>query len=155
MEPKLEILLVEDNPNDVELAMRAFSKRGLDKHIAVVSDGAEALDFLFASGSYSSRNPNHLPHIIFLDINLPKIDGFEVLRRVKENQRTRMIPVVMLTSSREDSDVVKSYQNGASSYVVKPIDYDLFIESVVELAKYWIELNQAPMLMTAQNRTTN
>src|SRR2546422_7831285 len=128
-----EILLVEDNPNDVELALRALRKQNLENKVFVVRDGAEALDFIFASGSYASRRIDSRPKVVFLDLKLPKVDGIEVLKRLKADDRTRHIPVVMLTSSQEERDVIESYRLGVNSYVVKPVDFSNFLHAVGEL----------------------
>jgi two-component system, response regulator len=142
----VEILLVEDNPNDVELALHALKKNNISNHIHVARDGAEALDFLFGTGPYADRNVNDVPKIILLDLKLPKVDGLEVLRRVKRDARTRLIPVVMLTSSREERDIVTSYDLGVNSYIVKPVDFQQFTEAVRELGLYWLLLNQPPQI---------
>ena len=139
----VDILLVEDNPNDVELTMRALKKAKLANPIFVVSDGAEALDFLFRTGAYAGRPP-HTPKVVLLDLKLPKVDGIEVLRRIKGDERTRVIPVVVLTSSREESDVVESYKLGVNSYIVKPLDFEKFVAAVEHVAVYWLLLNEPP-----------
>ena len=136
----VEILLVEDNPNDVELALHALKKNKISNHIHVVRDGAEALEFIFSAGAYSGRAP-HNPKVILLDLKLPKVDGLEVLRQVKADERTRSIPVVMLTSSREERDVVESYELGVNSYIVKPVDFDQFVDAMRQLGMYWLLLN--------------
>lgn len=138
----VEILLVEDNPNDVELTLHAFSKNHLANRIFVVRDGEEALNYLFAEGEYAERDINHRPRVILLDLKLPKVDGLEVLRRIKADPRTKMIPVVVLTSSREDRDIVDSYSLGVNSYIRKPVDFDQFNESVRTIGMYWLLLNQ-------------
>src|SRR5437016_5942121 len=120
----VEILLVEYHPNDVKLALRALKKHNLDKNVFVVKDGAEALDFIFAKGAYAHRSIENIPKIVFLDLKLPKVSGLEVLKKIKEDKRTRLIPVVMLTSSKEEEDIMQGYEYGASSYVVKPVDFD-------------------------------
>jgi len=140
----VEILLVEDNPRDVELTLRALKKHNLANKVHVVSDGAEALEFLFATGAYADRDVNHGPKLILLDLKLPKVDGLEVLRRIKADERTKAIPVVVLTSSREERDVVESYKLGVNSYIVKPVDFDKFLESVGEIGLYWLLLNEPP-----------
>lgn len=140
----VEILLVEDNPNDVELTLRAFKKNNLTNPIQVVRDGEEALEFIFGTGAYANRRIEDGPKIILLDLKLPKVDGLEVLRRVKSDARTKAIPVVVLTSSREERDIVESYQLGVNSYIVKPVDFDQFIESARLLGLYWLLLNQPP-----------
>ena len=140
----VEILLVEDNPADAELTLYALKKHAVANHIEVVRDGAEALDYMFCTGAYAHRRIEDHPKVVLLDLKLPKVDGSEVLRRVKTDPRTRMIPVVVLTSSREESDIVESYQLGVNSYVVKPVDFDQFTEAVRQAGLYWMLLNQAP-----------
>ena len=141
---EVEILLVEDNPNDVELTLRALKKNNLTNRVHVVKDGAEALEYIFATGAYASRDINHNPRVILLDLKLPKIDGLEVLRRIKSDERTKVIPVVVLTSSKEERDLVESYKLGANSYITKPVDFDSFVKAVAELGLYWLLLNQPP-----------
>lgn len=140
----VDILLVEDNPDDVELTVRALKKHNLANNMTTVSDGEEALDFIFARGSFAGRAMAHTPKLILLDLKLPKIDGLEVLRHVKADERTKPIPVVVLTSSKEERDIVESYRLGVNSYIVKPVDFDKFVESVCELGLYWLLLNQPP-----------
>ena len=140
---EVEILLVEDNPDDAELAIRALRKSHVANQIQHVSDGAQALDFLFGAGLYSERSMKNRPKVILLDLKLPKIDGLEVLQRIKSDSMTRTIPVVMLTSSRAERDLVESYQLGVNSYIVKPVDFEQFIEAVSHLGFYWILLNQS------------
>jgi two-component system response regulator len=140
----IEILLVEDNPADVELTLRALKKHNLANQVKVVSDGAQALDYLFGSGAYEGENSQPPPKVVFLDLKLPKVDGREVLRRMKANAKTRIIPVVVLTSSQEELDIAESYKLGVNSYVVKPLDFNKFVEAVSELGLYWVLLNQAP-----------
>ena len=142
---EVEILLVEDNPNDAELAMRALKKNKLANKLLWVKDGAEALDFIFATGNYSSRSVVNGPKVILLDLRLPKVDGMEVLRRVKGDERTRAIPVVVLTSSKEDRDVVESYQIGVNSFISKPVEFESFAKTVSELGFYWLLVNQPPV----------
>lgn len=137
----VEILLVEDNPNDVELTLYALKKNNLANQIEVVRDGAEALGFIFCTGAYAHRSTQDNPKVILLDLKLPKVDGLEVLQRVKSDSRTRMIPIVILTSSREESDIVESYQLGVNSYIVKPVDFEQFIEATRQLGLYWLLLN--------------
>ena len=144
-EKPIEILLVEDNPNDVELTLHALKKHNLGNRVEVVRDGAEALEFIFCSGAYAHRSVENGPRVILLDLQLPKVDGLEVLRRVKADPRTKMIPVVVLTSSREERDVVESYKLGVNSYIVKPVDFEQFTESVRQLGLYWVLLNQPPV----------
>jgi two-component system response regulator len=143
-EKAVEILLVEDNPNDVELTIRALKKNNLANSVHVVSDGAEALNFLFRNGPYSDRETTKPPRVIFLDLKLPKVDGLEVLRQVKEDERTRAIPVVVLTSSKEERDMVESYKLGVNSYISKPVHFDKFVDAVAELGFYWLLLNRSP-----------
>ncbi len=142
--PVVEILLVEDNPNDVELALHALKKNKLVNHIQVVRDGEEALDYIFCRGSYSGRNINDAPKLILLDLKLPKVDGIEVLRQIKSDPATKSIPVVVLTTSREERDVMKTYSLGVNSYILKPVDFDQFVDSVSQIGFYWMLLNQSP-----------
>ncbi len=142
----MEILLVEDNPNDVELAMHALKKNNLANNIHVARDGAEALDFLFGTGAFSDRLINRPPKVILLDLKLPKVDGLEVLKRIKGDERTRLIPVVVLTSSREEQDIIESYRLGVNSFIIKPVDFEQFTEAVRQLGLYWLLLNQPPVL---------
>jgi CheY-like chemotaxis protein len=141
----VEILLVEDNPADVELTLRALKKHNLVNRMHTVGNGAEALDFLFGTGAYSGKNRFLAPKVVFLDIKLPKVDGREVLRRMRADPRTKLIPVVVLTSSKEESDILEAYHLGVNSYVVKPLDFEKFSETVAKLGMYWILLNQAPV----------
>jgi two-component system, response regulator len=140
----VEILLVEDNPNDVELTLRALQKQNLASKVFVVKDGAEALEFIFATGSYSGRNVEEHPKVVLLDLKLPKVDGIEVLRKMKSDPRTKDVPVVMLTSSQEDRDVIETYKLGVNSYIVKPVDFSNFVHTVSELGLYWGLLNKVP-----------
>lgn len=142
----VEILLVEDNPQDLELAQRALRKANLTNRIHVARDGEEALEFLFCEGPHSARRIEDTPKVILLDLKLPKVDGLEVLRRLKGDPRTRTIPVVVLTSSKEQNDVVESYHLGVNSYIVKPVNFDSFVGAVQQLGMYWLLLNQAPKL---------
>ncbi len=141
---EVEILLVEDNPNDAELTLRALRKSNLANRVFHVKDGAEALDFIFATGAYTGRRVENGFKVILLDLKLPKVDGLEVLRRVKSDERTKTNPVVVLTSSKEERDVVESYKLGVNSYMVKPVDFDQFIQVVRELGMYWMVLNEPP-----------
>jgi len=141
---EVEILLVEDNPSDVELTLRALKRHNLANKVYVVKDGAEALDFIFATGAYARRDIYNRPKVILLDLKLPKVDGLEVLDRIKSEERTKVIPVVVLTSSREEKDIVESYKLGVNSYIVKPVDFDKFIQAVSQLGFYWLLLNQPP-----------
>jgi CheY-like chemotaxis protein len=138
------ILLVEDNANDEELTLRALTKSNIANAVAVVRDGAEALDFLFARGAYATRDSSDLPQVVLLDLNLPKIGGLDVLRQIRADERTKLLPVVILTSSQEDRDLVGGYLSGANSYVVKPVDFIQFAEAVRQLGMYWLVLNQRP-----------
>lgn len=142
----VEILLVEDNPNDVELTLHTLRKHNLGNYVHVVRDGAEALEFIFCTGTYADRQIENSPKVVLLDLKLPKVDGLEVLRQIKADPRTQMIPVVVLTSSREERDIVESYQLGTNSYIVKPVDFGQFTEAVRQLGLYWVLLNEPPML---------
>ena len=139
----VDILLVEDNPNDVELALDALREAKIANRIQVVGDGAEALDFIFRIGAYANR-PNHQPRLILLDLKLPKLSGLEVLARIRADPLTELIPVVVLTSSHEESDLVKSYRLHVNSYIVKPVDFDQFTTAVRQIGFYWLLLNEAP-----------
>lgn len=139
---EVEILLVEDNPNDAELTLRALKKHNLTNRVLHVKDGAEALEFLFANGAYDQRNVERTPRVILLDLKLPKVDGIEVLRKVKADERTRVVPVVVLTSSREDQDLRECYALGVNSYIVKPVEFENFVKAVSDLGFYWMLLNQ-------------
>lgn len=138
------ILLVEDNPDDVRLTLHAFEKCGVANQVVVVSDGAEALDYLFGTGAHAGRDTADRPALVLLDLKLPKIGGLEVLRRIRADARTGLVPVVVLTSSSEEQDMARSYANGANSYVRKPIDFDRFIEATRQLGLYWLLLNEPP-----------
>lgn len=140
----VEILLVEDNPSDVELTVHALRRNNLANRIEVVRDGEEALDFLFCQEAFSKRSFEQPPKLVLLDLKLPKVDGIDVLRRVKSDPRTRAIPVVVLTSSREELDMLQSYQLGVNSYIQKPMDFDQFREVVRQLGLYWLVVNQPP-----------
>lgn len=141
----VDILLVEDNPNDAELALHALRKHKLANRIHLVRDGAEALEFIFGTGAYADRDLADQPKVILLDIKLPKVDGLEVLRSIKADTATRAIPVVMLTSSREERDIVEGYRLGVNSYIVKPVEFDQFTNAVRELGMYWLLLNKPPV----------
>lgn len=136
-----DILLVEDNPDDIELTRIAFQKADLDSRLEVVKDGAEAMDYLFARGQYAHRDPNQLPSIVLLDLNLPKRDGREVLQAIRSNETTRNLPVVVLTTSTEPFDVEASYELGANSYIRKPLDFEQFVWAVKQVGLYWLVLN--------------
>ena len=138
------ILLVEDNSNDELLTLRAFKKNNVLNTIDVVRDGQEALDYLFCEGEYSTRNKEINPQIILLDINLPKIDGLEVLRQLRANERTALIPVIIMTTSEEQNDLINSYKLGANSYIRKPVELDNFMEAIKQLGVYWLVLNEQP-----------
>ena len=140
----LEILLVEDNPSDVKLTLRALQKHNLSNKVTVLKNGAEALDFIFAEGEYKDRDNREIPKIIFLDINLPLVSGIEVLRRIKSDERTKKIPVTILTSSAEFRDIEECYSLGVNSYIVKPVEFDKFVEVVSNLGLYWVLLNSPP-----------
>ncbi len=142
----VEILLVEDNPEDLELTVRALRKSHLANNIHVARDGAEALEFIFCEGRYVERDFNNTPKLILLDLKLPFVDGLEVLQRIKGDPRTAAIPTVVLTSSKEQSDVVKSYKLGVNSYIVKPVDFEGFAKAVQDLGLYWLLLNQPPKI---------
>jgi len=145
------ILLVEDNPDDKLLAQRAFKKNGINTRLVTVRDGAEALDYLFGSGDYTGRDMREMPEIILLDLKLPRVDGFEVLRRMRSQEMTRLLPVVVLSSSLEPQDLVKSYLLGANSYIRKPVDFGEFTKVVRELWTYWLSFNQNPPLFGSVN----
>lgn len=138
------ILLVEDNADDEALTLRALAKSNIGSQLVVARDGAEALDYLFCTGQYSGRDVNLDPQVVLLDLNLPKVSGLEVLHRLRANERTKNLPVVILTSSNEEKDLLKGYDNGANSYVRKPVDFNEFIDSVRQLGLYWLVLNEQP-----------
>ncbi|MBC7527066.1 MAG: response regulator [Chthonomonadaceae bacterium] len=137
-----EILLVEDNPDDEELTLRALRKNKVTNPVVVAHDGVEALDYLFGTGEYEGRDTSQLPAVVLLDLKLPRLDGLEVLERVRRNEPTRFLPIVVLTSSREEPDLLKAYSLGANSYIVKPVDFDDFVHAVGQLGLYWILLNE-------------
>ena len=138
------ILLVEDNADDEALTLRALKRNNIVNEVFVVRDGAEALDFLFCMGAYVDRDPRHMPQVTLIDLKLPKVDGLEVLRRLRADDRTRLLPIVILTSSREEKDVIEGYQFGANSYVRKPVDFNEFLEAARQLGLYWLVLNKLP-----------
>lgn len=139
------ILLVEDNPDDQELALLAFKEANITSKIITCSDGEEALDYLFATGMYADRDVRIMPEVMLLDLKLPKVDGFEVLKRVREDPRTKLLPVVVLTTSSEQKDIVESYQLGTNSYIRKPVDFSKFIEFAQQFGSYWLGLNESPI----------
>src|SRR5258706_43642 len=143
MEDKM-ILLVEDNPDDEALTLRALKKNNIGNRLVVVRDGVEAIDFLFAKGTYADRDASDLPQVILLDIKLQKMDGLEVLKRIRADQSTALLPVVILTSSKEERDLIQSYKLGANSYVRKPVDFGQFLEAVHQLGLYWLVINETP-----------
>ena len=141
---KDSILLVEDNKDDEALTIRALKKNNIKNEVVVARDGAEALDYLFGTGTYTGRDVSLLPQLVLLDLKLPKIDGLDVLRAIRADERTKRLPVVILTSSKEDSDLVAGYDRGANSYVRKPVDFTAFMEAVRQLGLYWLVLNESP-----------
>jgi len=141
---EVEVLLVEDNPSDAELTIRALKKNNLANKVHHVKDGDEALDFIFAKGNYTNRKIENAPKVILLDLKMPKVNGIEVLKVLKADERTKKIPVVVLTSSKEDPDIQECYQLGVNSYVVKPVHFDSFLKAVSDLGLYWLLVNQAP-----------
>ena len=141
------ILLVEDNPDDEALTLRALQKNNIINEVVVARDGVEALDFLFGTGVYAGRDLALMPEVILLDINLPKINGLEVLEKIRANERTRLLPVVILTTSNEEQDKIKSYTLGANSFIRKPVDFQQFSEAIRQLGVYWLVLNQGPPLV--------
>ena len=143
MEDKM-ILLVEDNPDDEALTLRALKKNNIGNTVVVARDGAEALDFLLCTGAYADRDPHDKPQVILLDLKLPKVDGLEVLRRIRADPSIRTLPVVILTSSKEEQDIVNSYLMGVNSYIRKPVDFIQFVEAIRQLGLYWLVLNEAP-----------
>jgi two-component system response regulator len=147
-EADIEILLVEDNPNDLELALHALRKENLANSVEVARDGEEALEFIFCRGKYAHRNFNHPPRLILLDLKLPKVDGLQVLREIKDDHRTKAIPVVILTSSKEEKDLVESYRLGVNSYIQKPVDFEQFRSSIKQIGLYWLVVNQPPPART-------
>ena len=141
----VEILLVEDNPSDLEVALRALKEQNLCNNVQVARDGEEALDFMFCRGPFAARRPDELPRVILLDLKLPLIDGMEVLRQIRADARTRHVPVVVLTSSTEERDVVESYALGVNSYIAKPVDFDQFSDAMRTIGMYWLLLNRPPV----------
>jgi CheY-like chemotaxis protein len=141
----VEILLIEDNPYDIELTLNVLKENNLANNIQVVKDGEEALDFIFGTGKYNSRDVNAKPRIILLDLKLPKVNGIEILQKIREDDRTKYIPVVVLTSSNEERDIVDAYKLGVNSYIVKPVQFESFIKTVKDLGMYWLLINQPPV----------
>ena len=141
---KKVILMVEDNPDDVELILRAFKKNNITNDVVVVGDGQEAIDYLFFTGKYANCDKEILPAVVLLDIKLPKVDGIEVLRKIRSNESTKLLPVVILTSSKEEKDLAGGYKSGCNSYVRKPIEFSEFVEAVRQLGMYWLLLNEPP-----------
>jgi two-component system response regulator len=141
----LNILLVEDNPDDVELALHALKKNNIINHVEVVRDGQEALDYLFYKGKYSN-SPHPLPGLILLDLKLPKVDGIQILKDIKVDRKRKLIPVVVLTSSKEEKDVIESYDLGVNSYIRKPVNFDQFVETVKHIGFYWLLMNEQPLI---------
>lgn len=144
MENGIEILLVEDNMSDAEMTIRALKKNNLSNRILHLKDGAEALDFIFAEGNYSNRKIENMPKVILLDLKMPKVNGIQVLQRIKADERTKKIPIVVLTSSKEDPDIKECYSLGVNSYVVKPVQFEQFVKTISDLGLYWMILNQPP-----------
>ncbi|MHB1943400.1 MAG: response regulator [Acidiferrobacteraceae bacterium] len=149
---KRTILLVEDNLDDEELTLRAFRKHNIGNDVVVARDGEQALEYLFGTGRWAGRSPSDLPQLVLLDLKLPKIDGLGVLKRVREHEETKLLPVVILTSSREERDIVSGYRFGANSYVRKPVNFDEFIEATRQLGLYWLLLNESPQAMNNEHR---
>lgn len=146
MDDFVEILLVEDNPNDVELTLRALKKNHLANKVLVVTDGAQALDFIFHTGAYAGRGTDNHLKIILLDLKLPKVNGIEVIRKIKSDKETKVIPIIVLTSSEEEKDVTESYGLGVNSYIVKPVDFDKFAKTVADIGLYWLLINKPPVV---------
>ena len=138
------ILLVEDNPDDVQLTLRALKKNKIMNEVVVAQDGVEALEYLFGTGKYAGRDTKVLPQVVLLDLKMPRMDGHEVLQRIRKDERTKLLPIVILTTSSEDRDRVESYKVGANSYIRKPVDFNQFAEAVQQLGLYWLVLNEAP-----------
>jgi len=145
MKNEFEIVIVEDNPNDGELMIRSLKKNRLANNIIILKDGEQALDFIFCRGKYTGRDISESPKVMFLDLKLPKVDGLEVLKQMKTNEKTRKIPVIIVTSSKEDPDIATAYDLGANSYVVKPINFDSFIEKMSQIGLYWLAVNEKPV----------
>lgn len=144
MDKDRTILLVEDNPDDELLTLLAFKDNNITNEVIITRDGAEALDYLFATGNFEGRDKSHLPQVVLLDLKLPKIDGLEVLKQIRSHEKTKLLPVVVLTSSKEETDMVKSYELGANSYIQKPVDFEQFSQAIKQLGLYWLLLNELP-----------
>lgn len=142
----VEILLVEDNEDDAALIIRSLKKHNLTNQLVHVNDGAKALDFIFARGSYAGREINDVPKVVLLDLKMPKVDGLEVLKAIRSDERTRLIPIIIMTSSKEEKDIIASYKLGVNSYIVKPVEFENFAKAVAEVGLYWLMLNQPPKL---------
>jgi CheY-like chemotaxis protein len=140
----IDILLIEDNPNDVELTLHAPRKHHLANHIQVINDGEEAVEYIFCKGKYADRDQLLTPKVIFLDLKLPKVDGIEILKMIKSDPQTKKIPVIILTSSKEERDIMTSYESGANSFIVKPVNFENFVASIGDLGLYWLVLNESP-----------
>lgn len=145
---QVEILLIEDNPDEAELAIRSLKKNGLANNLVHIDDGAEALDYIFCRGKYAGNDISFTPKVILLDLKLPRVGGLEILKQVKTDERTKSIPVVILTSSKEDSDLIEGYNLGVNSYIVKPVNFESFAKAISELGMYWVILNQQPPIRT-------
>lgn len=145
MKNELEIVIVEDNPNDAELMLRSLKKNRLANNMVILEDGEQALDFIFCRGKYADRDLSETPKVMFLDLKLPKVGGLEVLKQMKSNEHTRKIPVIVVTSSKEDPDIAAAYNLGANSYVVKPINFDSFVEKMNQIGLYWLAVNEKPI----------
>ncbi len=141
---QIEVLLVEDNPHEAELTIRSLKKHNLANKLLHIDDGEEALEFIFSKGRYADNNSSFVPKLVLLDLKLPKVDGLEILRQIKADERTRTIPVAILTSSKEEKDIIESYKLGVNSYIVKPVNFESFTKAVAELGLYWVILNQNP-----------
>jgi DNA-binding response OmpR family regulator len=141
----IEILLIEDNPYEAQLAIRSFKKSNLANRLLHIADGAQALDFIFCHNKYASRNIKNIPKVILLDLKLPKVSGLQILKELKKDKRTKMIPVIVLTSSKEESDIITSYELGANSYIVKPVNFESFSKAVIDLGMYWMLMNVPPV----------
>jgi two-component system response regulator len=143
MNEPIDIILAEDNHNDAEMSLRALKKNNIVNNILHLEDGEEVLDYVFATGPYSGRNMENIPKVILLDLKMPKVDGLEVLRKIKSDERTKIIPVVLLTSSKEDKDILEGYRLGVNSYIVKPVEFENFVKAVSEIGLYWLLINQS------------